>query len=81
MNKILFFIFFIFLIGCTQQASSENIECANGIFDSYGECCEQVYEEDCEFGYVEGSCNSECMEDSNVDSVFEENPDIEPPGI
>ena len=55
MNKILFFIFFIFLIGCAQPSGSAPTECVTGVFDSYGDCCEQVYEEDCDFGYVEGN--------------------------
>jgi len=83
MNKILFFLL-IFCVGCS---------CDSNLYTKDGECCNYVCNTDCEDGYVAGSCNCECApnlfddgdtvidDDLNLDDLFDDSTDIEPPVI
>ena len=74
-----FFLFsFILLTACTQQ------ECESGLYTEDGKCCTYVCDVECPDGYEEGTCHCECRsgeieEDVNLDDVFEDGGDIEPP--
>lgn len=75
--------FFIFT-GCEK-------ECETSLFTKEGECCTYVCDTDCEGGYIEGTCQCECIssagndntesEDMNIDDIFDDSSNIEPPSI
>ncbi|NQV08684.1 hypothetical protein HQ529_02400 [Candidatus Woesearchaeota archaeon] len=68
------FITLLLLAGCAEQS------CDGALID--GQCCDHVCKIACPDGFVEGSCNCECIElgeDMNLDDLFEDAGDIEPP--
>ena len=83
---ILFFILSVFLSGCSILSQ----KCDSGLFTEEGKCCSYVCDLECPNGYVEGSCHCECISDSqnlnnnqdtNIDGLFDDNTDIEPPQL
>lgn len=84
MQKIIFLFLILgilFISGCNQNCESE-------LYTSDGQCCTYVCDTDCDNGYKEGTCNCECEEmpgldtgDTNINSIFEDATDIEPPSI
>jgi len=83
--KILIGIFLIFLAGCTKPI------CESGLFTNDGKCCTYVCDGEC-LAYKEGTCNCECEDDTvrpaedmdvdaNIDDIFGDGGEIEPPQI
>ncbi len=83
MKTLSILVFVIVVIcGCTA-----NDTCATGEYTKEGECCTYVCEIACPFGYVEGTCNCECISveedtvpDTNIDDIFAYE-QIDPPMI
>ena len=84
---ILFFIFSIFLSGCSMIPTQN---CESGFFTEEGECCTYVCDLACPTGFVEGTCQCECIpdnqnlnnnQDTNIGDIFDDNSDIEPPPL
>jgi len=78
---LLIFVFIIFLFyGCSDK-------CETGLMTKDGKCCNYICEIDCPDGYVDGTCNCECKgggyesEDTNIDDIFEDTEDINPPQL
>jgi len=84
---ILFFVFGIFLSGCSLYPQ----ECESGHFTKEGKCCSYICTElECPNGFVEGTCQCECIpdnqnignnQDTNIDDIFDDNTDIQPPTL
>lgn len=73
----------LFLVSaCTNIVQRD---CATGMFDKDGSCCETVCDITCDAGYEPGSCHCACLgddtADSGIDDVFDEEGDVTPPGI
>jgi len=78
---ILFFVFGIFLSGCSLYQQ----ECESGLFTGDGKCCTYICTElECPNGFVEGTCHCECIpnnQNTNIDDIFDDNTDIQPPTL
>jgi len=73
---ITFLIIFSFVLtACTP--------CETGVYTDDGKCCNHICTLYCENGYKEGSCGCECASpsDLNIDDIFDDNGDINPPVI
>ncbi|MBU0980270.1 MAG: hypothetical protein KJ709_05660, partial [Nanoarchaeota archaeon] len=46
--------------GCTIPIPTDG--CRSGLFTDEGDCCNYVCEKSCTHGFVEGSCNCECLQ-------------------
>jgi len=82
----LFFVFGIFLSGCSLYQQ----ECESGLFTKDGECCTYICDLECPNGFVEGTCQCECIpsdqnvvgdQNTNIDNIFDDNTDIQPPPV
>jgi len=84
---ILFFIFSVFLSGCSMLPTQK---CGSGLFTKDGKCCTYICDLECPNGFVEGTCHCECMpgeqnigdnQNTNIDNIFDDNTDIQPPPV
>lgn len=73
------FLIFLFILGCDKKS------CESELFTEDGKCCTYVCDKTCPYGYEKGTCNCECeessyeSEDMNIDDLFEDTRDVQPP--
>jgi len=62
MMAVFALLFLLFFSGCGKVE-----QCDSGIYTTEGKCCNHICKLHCPEGYVEGTCNCECIETTTTE--------------